>query len=209
MLVLIGSGGHAKVVLDAALAGGACETNIRVFDQDRARCGSRFQDLAIEGPALDTRISGAGVHVAIGSAEARQRLYREAEELQAKAYAVVHPGARISRLAELSGGVFAAAGAVVGPDARVGLGTILNHNSVVDHDCVIGPYCHIGPGAILGGGVSIASGVLVGAGAVILPDIAIGQNAIIGAGAVVTRAVGAGETWAGVPARRRSDRQGK
>ena len=207
MLVLIGSGGHAKVVLDAAFAAGVAETDVRVFDGNAARCGADFLGLRIEGPDLDASICGAEVHVAIGSSQAHERLYREAEVLGAQACTVLHPQARVSRLAVLSPGVFAAAGAVIAIDAAVGRGTIVNHNAVIDHDCRIGDCCHVAPGAVLGGGVIIGAGVLVGAGAVILPGVEVGENATIGAGAVVTRTVGAGETWTGVPARGRSDRQ--
>jgi acetyltransferase-like isoleucine patch superfamily enzyme len=42
----------------------------------------------------------------------------------------------------------------------------------------------------------------VGAGAIVLPGVVIGEGAVVGAGAVVTRDVPAGETWAGVPARK-------
>jgi UDP-2-acetamido-3-amino-2,3-dideoxy-glucuronate N-acetyltransferase len=42
----------------------------------------------------------------------------------------------------------------------------------------------------------------IGAGAVILPGVRLGHGCTIGAGAVVTHDVPAGETWAGIPARR-------
>jgi acetyltransferase-like isoleucine patch superfamily enzyme len=48
----------------------------------------------------------------------------------------------------------------------------------------------------------VEKGASLGSGSVILGGIRIGPGALIGAGAVVTKDVGAGETVAGVPARR-------
>jgi UDP-2-acetamido-3-amino-2,3-dideoxy-glucuronate N-acetyltransferase len=48
----------------------------------------------------------------------------------------------------------------------------------------------------------VQRGASIGSGAAILCGVTIGEHAMIGAGAVVTRNVAAGETVAGVPARR-------
>jgi acetyltransferase-like isoleucine patch superfamily enzyme len=53
-----------------------------------------------------------------------------------------------------------------------------------------------------GGDVTIGKNVWIGCHVTVLPGVSIGDHAIIGAGAVVTKSVPAGETWAGVPARK-------
>jgi acetyltransferase-like isoleucine patch superfamily enzyme len=52
----------------------------------------------------------------------------------------------------------------------------------------------------------VKRGASIGSGAAILCGVTIGERAMIGAGAVVTRNVAAGETVAGVPARRLDSR---
>lgn len=54
----------------------------------------------------------------------------------------------------------------------------------------------------VGADVIIGKNVWIGCHVTILPGVTIADNAIIGAGAVVTKPVPAGETWAGVPAKR-------
>jgi acetyltransferase-like isoleucine patch superfamily enzyme len=54
-----------------------------------------------------------------------------------------------------------------------------------------------------GADIKIGKNVWIGAHVMVLPGVEIGDNAVVGAGAVVTKSVPAGETWVGVPARRK------
>ena len=75
----------------------------------------------------------------------------------------------------------------LGERANVGAGTIFaNYDGKLKHKSVVG------------------DGAFLGSGTVVVAPNSIGARATTGAGAVVTRgsAVGAGETWVGVPARR-------
>ncbi len=200
MIHLIGAGGHAKVVLDALLAGGVDIGMIRVRDGNVGMRGRDLLGAAIEAPELDERLAGEDVHVAIGAISARAELLNRATALGARALTIIHPSAQVSRFAEVGDGIFVAAQAVIGPSARVGRGVIVNHGAVIDHDSLVGDHCHIAPNASLGGGVRLGHRVLIGAGAVVLPGIRIGDDAIIGAGAVVICDVPDHAEWVGVPA---------
>lgn len=194
MPVIVGAGGHAKVVLDALLAAGVARDAIELRDGNPARAGERVLGFEIHHPE---GIGGDGpVHVAIGSNIVRARLAATAHEL----VTIIHPTALVAASASIGAGSFIAARAIVGPDARVGAGVIVNHGAVVDHDCVVGDFAHIAPGAVLGGGASVGAQTLVGAGAILLPAATVGRDVTVGAGAVVLRAIGDGETWAGNPA---------
>lgn len=202
-LVLIGAGGHARVVFDALQAAGSWPS-VEIRD-DRATSDQRFEGLPVLAPAIPSAFARPCLaHVAVGRNTTRQMLAEKVMSLQVRLAIVMHPRATVSKRSQIGPGVFIAANAAVGPGAKLGDGVIVNHNAVVDHDCDVGAWTHIAPGAILGGAVIVGVGVLVGAGAVVLPGIRIGSGASIGAGAVVTRPVAANAVVMGVPARART-----
>jgi sugar O-acyltransferase (sialic acid O-acetyltransferase NeuD family) len=196
-ILLLGAGGHAKVVLDAILAGGRTRADIDVVD-DRPQLQGRDY---LGGPILARAASTADLfHVGIGVGRVRELPFGELAAALHVPFTVLHPAAVISTFAVVGAGSFVAALAVVGPMARLGESVIVNHGAVVDHDCVVGAFTHIAPHATLGGAVQIGRRVMIGAGANVLPGVRVGDDSTIGAGAVVTRDVPSGATWVGVPA---------
>lgn len=199
---LVGAGGHALVVYDALRASGW--TGPIIVGDDRPGLDSgRFPGGELRCPALpETWEAGTCIHIAIGDNRARKAFHARLCDAAGNLVTIVHPKANHAINSVLEQGAFAAAGSIVGPLARIGRGSIINHNAVVDHECIVGEWCHIAPGAVLGGGVCLEEGILIGAGAVILPGCCIGAWARIGAGAVVTRDIPPNETVVGIPAER-------
>lgn len=198
-LLLIGAGGHARVVYDAWRLLNPKRASL-VFDESPLLNDTRFFDLRVQmaWPKMPAEVGS--FHVAIGHNLTRRRFFADAEVLGATVETIVHPGAHVSVHTVLGGGCFVAAGAVLAPLARLGRGCIVNHAASVDHDCLIGDFCHIAPGANLCGGVYVGDEVFIGAGAVVLPGRRIGTGAIVGAGAVVVQDVANGSIVMGVPA---------
>jgi UDP-perosamine 4-acetyltransferase len=115
--------------------------------------------------------------------------------------ALIHPGAAISKHAEIGSGAIIRHHVNVAANAVIGDFAILNTFANVMHDVRIGKYCTVAPNAVLLGRVIVGNGSYVGANATILPSRVIGDDAVVGAGAVVTRDVRGGSTVAGNPAR--------
>ena len=197
-LLILGAGGHGRVVADAALAQGRW-AGVRITDRDAARVGETpLPGIQVEAIA-DALASCSEVHVAIGSPASRER---EAGAAGLPLATVLHPHASVSPFAEIGAGCFVAARAVVAPGARLGVCVIVNHGAVVDHDVQVGDFSHIAPLVALGGNVRVGARVLVGAGASVLPGVRIGDDIVVGAGAVVREHLDAPGVYAGVPARR-------
>ncbi len=206
-VVIVGGGGHAKVVIESLRAAG--QTIAAVIDADptpRLVAGAPVvgDDSALAG------LRGQGLtqaFVAIGDNRLRARLAQGLRDQGFELVNAIHPSAVISPSARLGLGVAVMAGAVINAESEISDLAIINTSAVVDHDCRLGTACHLGPASALAGGVSLGERTFLGVGARVIPNIAIGSDAIVGAGAVVVRDLADGVVAFGVPARIQGTRQ--
>lgn len=201
-LWIIGAGGHAKVVIDAARASGRFEP-IGVLDDDPARLGTTVLGIPVRGAVTSEEIDYLEIEqavIAIGNARIRARIAADLQGLVAWA-TVIHPTAVVGTGVEIGAGSVVFAGAILQPDTTVGSHAIVNTACSIDHDGRIGDFAQVAPGAHLGGCVRVGEGVLLGIGASVLPGLAIGDWTTVGAGGVVVTDLPAGIVAKGVPAR--------
>jgi len=198
--IIVGAGGHARVVMDAFLLGVAEPMRAVFADDDASLWGNTLLGCPVLAAANRVVCPGGRFHVAIGDNVTRCRLMKSLRAIGGLPFQVLHPSSRVSRFATIGSGSFVAAGAVLAPASIVGDGVIINHGAVVDHDCHVGDFAHIAPNATLAGGSKVGRNVLVGAGARVMVGVAVAEDAVIGAGAVVLRDVPAGAVVAGIPA---------
>jgi UDP-perosamine 4-acetyltransferase len=200
-VLIIGAGGHAKVVIDVLRS--ANWSPYGLLDPHPHR------PTVLEVPVLGSDEVAAtlfeqGIRnaiVAIGENALRHRLGRALQDIGYSVVTAIHATATISPSATLGVGVVVMPHAVVNAEVRVGDFAIINTGAVIEHDCVLGEAVHIAPRAVLGGKVTIGDEVLFGVGAIARPLSRIGANAIVGAGAVVIGTILQNETVVGIPAR--------
>jgi len=198
--VLVGGGGHAAVVAEAAHLAGRPVAGF-LDDAPGASLGEGCPrlgglDLLDEEGGLP---DGCALLLCLGDLALRRRLTGRLEGRAAGA--VVHPRAIVAPSAHLAGGVFVGPGAIVHARARVEAHAIVNSGAIVEHDCIVGENAHLAPGCALAGGARIGAGALVGMRACVLPGVAVGEGATVGAGSVVRADAPAGATVVGAPAR--------
>jgi sugar O-acyltransferase (sialic acid O-acetyltransferase NeuD family) len=203
--LIIGAGGHGKVVLDILQSGEAYRP-VGFVDADPKLAGSTVGGLPVFGAIhlLQRLIAqhriGAAI-IAIGDNRARAGYSRAVDEVRLPLINAIHRSAVVSPNAKLGRNVVVAANAVVCTEVKLGDFVIVNTSATVDHECEIGPAVHVCPGAHLAGRVRVDAGAFIGLGANVIQCLKIGAGAIVGAGAVVLADVAAGATAVGVPAR--------
>lgn len=195
-IVVIGAGGHAKVVVATALAAGF---QVRaVLDDNPQRWGKHILGVEVIGPVARAReLAGAGV-IAIGENRIRKIL---SAGLGLRWEVLVHPQSIVHPSVRLGEGTQVFAGTVIQPDTLIGAHSIINTSASVDHDCVLGDFVHIAPGVRVAGGVTLGEGVLMGISSCALPGSYIGAWSVVGGGSVVVDNLPPEVTAVGVPAR--------
>lgn len=195
-VIIIGTGGHAKVVADIVNLSGDHLVGFLTTDTDK----TEFMGKPILGGNEDY-IAYPHCHfiIAIGNTAARKKLSQAMKEV--KWYTAIHPNSVISALdTEIGEGSVITANAVINPNSKVGKHCIINTGAIVEHDNRIQDYAHISVGAKLSGATEIGEGTWIGAGATVINGITICNDCMIGAGAVVIRDITAPGTYVGVPA---------
>jgi sugar O-acyltransferase (sialic acid O-acetyltransferase NeuD family) len=191
--ILLGAGGHAKVVLSLARALGwdvigVCDPALAAAHDLQEWRGVRLlgTDAALAGvdPGTVALLNGVGQ---IPGGSARQKVFEEWSARSFRFPVLIHPSASVDHSATLAEGVQVMAGAVIQADASVGRNTIVNTRASIDHDGVIGGHVHVAPGATLCGSVQVGDGAYVGAGATVVQGVQLGRGAFVTAGALLTR----------------------
>lgn len=196
-LIIIGAGGHGKVIADIALKIGY--TDICFIDDNVTGSCMGFP---IIGKCDETEKLNDGKTdfvIGIGNNNIRKII---AEKYDVNWVTLIHPSAQIAVNVSIGKGTVITAMAVVNVCARIGKHCIINTNAVIEHDNVIGDYVHISPGVALGGTVNIGNCSHIGLGADVINNITICDGCIIGAGAVVVKDIKSGGTYVGVPMRK-------
>lgn len=195
-LIIIGAGGHGKVIADNAIKNGYTDICF-VDDHATGTC----MGFPIVGTGADVSSLDNGKTdfiIGVGNNEIRKRI---AEAHDVNWVTLVHPSAQIGACVSIGKGTVVMAGAIINPCASIGEHCIINTGAIVEHDNVVEDYVHISPNAALGGAVRVGNLTHVGIGAVVKNNIAICDHCVIGAGAVVVKEIKDSGTYVGVPSR--------
>lgn len=201
-LLIVGAGGHGKVVADAAITMN-CWDKIAVIDdlypQVKSLLG--FNVLGKIDECLSFQAEYQDLVVAVGNNKLRVELINRFSRSGFNIPSIIHPKAYISAFSQLGEGTVVFAQAAVNAGSSVGLGSIINTGATVDHDCLLGCGVHVSPGVHVAGDVKIGNYTWLGIGCTIIQQCSIGSNVMVGAGGVIIEDIPNNVTVIGVPGR--------
>lgn len=205
-MVVIGAGGHAKVVVELARSCGfevvGC---LDADDTPRFVVGAPV----IGKDDIASSLLSDGVELAalgIGDNRVRERIGFELEALGFTLPALISPNAVVSPSAVVERGAIVMPGAVLNAECRIGPFGIINTSASVDHDCRLGKAVHVAPGSRLAGSIIVGDRAMIGVGSAVAPGLSIGADATLGAGATAIHDISSNIIAVGTPARARATR---
>jgi len=190
-LLIIGSGGHGRVVADVAeqskiykeisfLDNNFFKSNYPKVIDSKKVIGGISKDNIIKFSSVFSDI-----FIGIGDNKIRMEWLKIINDIGLNIPLIIDKSAQISNYAKLAKGTFVNTNVVIQSHAEIKYGSILNTSCTIDHNSIIGECSHISPGVNIAGNVQIGKICWIGIGSSIVHNIKIGDNTIIGAGSVV------------------------
>lgn len=188
-VIIIGAGGHAKVVADIVKKSG---DRVIGFLDDFSKGDN------ILG-SIDKCVEFDGVYfvIGIGNNAVRKKIAEKYTELIY--YTAIHPTAVIGEGVSIGKGSVVMANVVINLDTKIGEHCIINTATVIEHDNDIADYAHISPNATLCGTVSVGERTHIGAAAVVKNNISICNDVVVGCGGCVVKDITVPGVYTGVP----------
>ena len=204
-IVLVGAGGHCKVIIDIIVSQGEYKI-IGITDpfaSERMLLGFPIigNDEVLKN-LFDKGVVNAFLCIgALNQPKQRTEIYNRLKKIGFSLPNLIHKNAYVSGFSTLGEGNCIMAKAVINAGVMIGDNCIINTSSVIEHDCVLQDNIHISPNASIAGRVSIGKNSHIGIGSTIIQNINIGSNVTIGAGAVVINDMEDNVLAVGVPAK--------
>ena len=200
-VVIIGAGGHAKVIADIIEKSG--DEIVGFLDDNKKKGTNIIKEYKVLGDfnnrfPLAIANSDYEFIIAIGDNKKREEI---SHSPNLKFYTAIHPSAQIGLDVEIKEGTVVMANSCINSSAKIGKHCIINTGAIIEHDNIIEDFVHISPNVALGGTVKIGKNTQVGIGSTIKNNFTIFENCKIGAGAVVVKDIEKEGTYIGVPAK--------
>lgn len=200
-LLILGAGGHGKVVGEIALMMKQWKEIAFLDDDINLKEVIGIPVLGKVEEYLLFQKNYKYAFVAIGNNKIRHLLTNELKKSGFEIPILIHPLSILSNNVKIESGSVVMAGSVINSSVKIGESCIVNTSATIDHDCIIKSGVHVSPGVNIGGTVTIDELSWIGIGSSVVNNVNIGKNSIIGAGSVVIDDLKDNCTAVGVPAK--------
>ncbi len=205
-IIILGSGGHAKVVIDIIEAADVYNiigiTDVSI-EKENSYCG--YPILGDDDILSDFFKKGVQ-NVAIGvggyrNNNKRKEVFNKVKLMGFYIPVLIHPSANISKSVIIDEGCVIFQGVNINTDVKIGKNNIIATGSNIDHETSLGNHVLISAGVTIGGNVEIEDEVLCALGSKIISGVRIKGNVVVGAGAVVVNDLIEKGIYLGCPAK--------
>lgn len=194
-IILLGAGGHARVVASTAKSAGH---SVAAFYCDSAELiGSSMLDIPVRDIRDLESDKEKSAIIAIGDNATRKKF---AEEYSFNWITLRHSFSWVDPDARIGVGTVICAGSIIQPGAKIGDHIIVNTKSSIDHDTTVGDFCHVSVAHLAGGGTA-EEGSFMALYSVVLPGKCLGQWSTLGAGGVANKDIPPYSIAVGAPAK--------
>ncbi len=201
-MIIIGAGGHARVVIETALLNNY--EVLGVIDHQYLGYQESIIGIPVIGGLSELKKydpKDTSVFIALGEGRERETYFNMGSKEGYELPSLIHPTATIGSHVNIGQGVLINSGAIINTGVSLGEGAIVNTGAIIDHESEIGKYAHVGPGSKIAGRVTVGEYTFIGIGAIIIDKISVGFGCRIGAGAVLINDIPSDSTVVGIPAR--------
>lgn len=204
-VVIIGAGGHSKVIADVIIKSqdvvlGFLDDNIPIdtviIKENNLKVLGKIENLL----KIQEQNTDIEFVIGIGNNKVRKTIAEKYPNLNY--YTAIHPSSKIALDVEIGDGTVIMANTCINTSTNIGKHCIINTGAIIEHNNNIKDYVHISPNATLCGTVNVGELTHIGAGATIKNNTNICNNCIIGCGAVVIKDIEKEGTYVGVPAKK-------
>lgn len=204
-IIIIGGGGHAKVLISIIKKSLLFEIVGYVDFRDQGKIlglGYLGND-SILGNYFCEGIENAAIGIGqVNVTCKRFEAVNKIKEIGFKFPVIISKDAIVNEGTFIEEGTQIFDGVVINTGTRIGKFSIINTHSTVEHDCKIGNFCHIATNAVLSGGVEVGEFSMIGSNSVVVQYKKITANCMIGSGCVVTKDITDEGVYVGNPARK-------
>lgn len=203
-LILIGSGGHCRPVIEAAK-----ETSHKVYGIIDINFTNNYNEKILNHKIIGSIVElnkintqNNKIFIAISDNLLRAYYHKVVSDLGFEIPSLISPSAILSKYSKIGKGTFVNSGAIINTEAEIFNNCIINTGAIIEHEVIVQANSHISSGTKIAGRSTIGKNCFIGAGSVIIDNIKIGNNCTIGAGSVVLQDIPDNTTAVGIPAKK-------
>ncbi|KEY18814.1 NeuD/PglB/VioB family sugar acetyltransferase [Kaistella antarctica] len=212
-VIIVGSGGHAKVVIDIIEQMILNGSQLEIFGVTSNVLTKTDTFLGYQVLGSDEIIKNYshnnGFSAAMGLGGYKDNILRDKVFHYVKGFGInfinaIHPTAIISKNVRLGEGIVIFPGVVINTEAQIGDNSIIATSASIDHETIIESNVLVSAGVTIGAYSTIGSGSLLALGSKVISGLLIGKNVLIAAGAMVVSNIEDNKKVFGIPAKEKN-----